>query len=128
MHHYTKNIYYHDTDCGNVVYYANYLKYLEEARTEVLRDKGLSLKEFSANGVWFVVKNVDITYKLPARYADVLDIASEITKQKNVTLEFYQEVKRGQDILATAKTTLVCVNSDFKPYPIPNEVAILLKK
>lgn len=128
MHHYKKNIYYHDTDCGNVVYYANYLKYLEEARTEVLRDKGLSLKELSSKGVWFVVKNVDITYKLPARYADVLDITSEITKQKNVTLEFYQEVKRGKEILATAKTILVCVNSDFKPHPISNEVAILLKK
>ena len=128
MHHYKKNVYYHDTDCGNVVYYANYLKYLEEARTEVLRDKGLSLKELSAKGVWFVVKNVDIEYKMPARYADVLDITSTITKQKNVTLEFYQEVKRGEETLVTAKTTLVCVNSDFRPHPIPKEVENLLKK
>ena len=128
MHHYTKNIYYHDTDCGDVVYYANYLKYLEEARTEVLREKGISLKELSASGVWFVVKNVDIEYKMPAKYADVLDITSEITKQKNVTLEFYQEVKRAEEVLVTAKATLVCVNSSFKPHPIPKGVENLLKK
>ncbi|UCG35547.1 MAG: YbgC/FadM family acyl-CoA thioesterase [Candidatus Omnitrophota bacterium] len=122
MKHYQKKIYYHDTDAGGVVYYANYLKYLEEARTEYLRAKGIDLKELAKEGIWFVVKNVDITYRVPGRYADTLDIVSEITKTKNVSLEFFQEIKRDAEALVSAKTTLVCVTDKFKPTPIPQEI------
>lgn len=122
-----KRIYYHDTDCGGVVYYANYLKYFEEARTEYLRDKGIDLKEWSKKGNLFVVRKVDIDYHSPARYADTLCISSEITKIKNVSLVFYQEAKRDDEILVTAKTVLVCVNKDFRPAPIPQAMADCLK-
>ena len=106
MEHYQKRIYYHDTDAGTVVYYANYLKYLEEARTEYMRAKGIDLKELTKQGIWFVVKGVDIQYRSPGRYADILDISSKITKTKNVSLEF----------------TLVCVTDQFRPTPIPQEI------
>jgi acyl-CoA thioester hydrolase len=122
MEHYQKRIYYHDTDAGKVVYYANYLRYLEEARTEYLRAKGIDLKELTKQGIWFVVKNVDITYRAPGRYADILDILSEITKTRNVSLEFFQEVKREDETLVSAKTTLVCVTDKFRPSPIPQEI------
>ncbi|MFA6281569.1 MAG: YbgC/FadM family acyl-CoA thioesterase, partial [Candidatus Omnitrophota bacterium] len=73
-----KRIYYHDTDCGGVVYYANYLKYLEEARTEYMRERGLDLKELAGTGLLFVVKKVEIEYKSPARYADLLEISTKL--------------------------------------------------
>ena len=65
-----KRIYYHDTDAGGVVYYGNYLKYLEEARTEILEKKGLSVLELNRQGYLFAVRKCTITYRSPARYAD----------------------------------------------------------
>jgi len=118
-----KKIYYHDTDCGGVVYYANYLKYLEEARTEYLKEKGLYLKELSKNNMLFVVRRVEIDYKSPAHYADELIITTEITKIKNVSFEFYQDIKRDTQILVCAKTQLVCVGGDLKPVPLSEEIS-----
>jgi len=128
MHEMLKKIYYHDTDCGGVVYYANYLKYFEEARTEFLTDTGIDLKLLSQNNTWFVVKGVEIDYKVPARYADQLMISSQITKIKNVSLEFIQEIKRDTELLVCAKTKLVCVDSDFRPKAIPDNIRSLLQK
>jgi len=128
MHEMLKKIYYHDTDCGGVVYYANYLKYFEEARTEFLTDTGIDLKLLSQNNTWFVVKGVEIDYKAPARYADQLMISSQITKIKNVSLEFIQEIKRDTELLVCAKTKLVCVDSDFRPKAIPDNIRSLLQK
>lgn len=121
-HKLTKKIYYHDTDCGGVVYYANYLKYLEEARTEFLRERGIDLGAWSARGNWFVVRKVDIDYTSPARYGDTLDIFSQITKRKNASLEFFQEIKCGETLLVSAKTVLVFVDLAFHPTPIPEEI------
>jgi len=75
-----KNIFYHDTDCGSVVYYANYLKYFEEARTEFFAQKGLSIKDLSERGVLFVVARQEIDYKFPAFYADTLEIKTRISE------------------------------------------------
>ncbi|MFH1244873.1 MAG: YbgC/FadM family acyl-CoA thioesterase [Candidatus Omnitrophota bacterium] len=116
-----KRIYYHDTDCGGVVYYANYLKFFEEARTEYLRAKGIDLEKLSRQGILFVVKEVSIGYKAPARYADNLEITTKIEQQKKASLLFLQEAYRDAVLLVTAKTTLVCVNCDFHPIIIPPE-------
>ncbi|MEI8349992.1 MAG: tol-pal system-associated acyl-CoA thioesterase [Candidatus Omnitrophota bacterium] len=117
-----KRIYYHDTDCGGVVYYANYLKYFEEARTEYMRVKGLELKELAAKGILFVVRRVEIDYKAPAHYADLLEIHTQITKTKNVSLDFFQEIKRADKTLVSATTTLVCIDSTFRPAAMPEEL------
>lgn len=118
-----KRIYYHDTDCGGVVYYANYLKYCEEARTEYLRKKGLDLKNLSEEkGILFVVRKVDIDYKSPARYNDILDIYTDIIKIRNVSLDFFQEIKIQDKVLVQASTTLVSINTQFNPVPIPEEI------
>lgn len=117
-----KKIYYHDTDCGGVVYYANYLKFLEEARTEWLRDRGICLKELSSKGTWFVVANVNIEYKSPAHYQDDLTILTRMDKITAARMDFLQEIKRDDSLIARARTTLVCVGKDFKPSPIPQEV------
>jgi acyl-CoA thioester hydrolase len=117
-----KKIYYHDTDCGGVVYYANYLKYFEEGRTEYMRERGFELKELADKGFLFVVKKVDIEYKAPARYADTLEITTKITQVRNVSLEFLQEVKREDKALVLASTVLVCIDANFRPTPIPQEL------
>ncbi len=119
MHTITKKIYYHDTDCGQVVYYANYLKYLEEARTEFMRDKGFDLGSLAQAGTWFVVRRVEIDYKAPARYGEVLTIQTELKEARNVSLVFSQKVNRTDTLLVEAVTQLVCVNTSFQPTVIP---------
>ena len=117
----TKKVYYHDTDAGGVVYYANYLKYLEEARTEFFLERNLEVKKLAQSGVWFVVRKVEIDYKLPARYADVITISSEITKLRNASLEFTQTISKAQEILVEAKTKMACVDNNFSPRVIPED-------
>lgn len=124
-----KKICYYDTDCGGVVYYANYLKYFEEARGEYLEKRGIFLKELSQKGIWFVVRKVDIDYFYPARYGDILTINSQISKVKNVSFYFYQEALVGQKdkLLVSAHTQLVCVDSNFKPLALSDEILTKLK-
>ena len=123
-----KKIYYHDTDAGGVVYYANYLKYFEEARTELLKEKGVDISKLSEEGILFAVRKVEIDYKTPARYADTLIITACLSKVKNATLEFTQTITRGDKVLVEAKTQLVCINSNFIPQVIPAEVSQCLRK
>ena len=123
-----KKIYYHDTDAGGVVYYANYLKYLEEARTEFFREKGVDICKLSKQDILFAVRRVEVDYKAPARYADTLTITVSISKIKNATLEFTQSINIGDQILVKAKTQLVCINSNFAPQAIPEEVSQCLRK
>ena len=114
-----KKIYYHDTDCGNVVYYSNYLKYFEEVRTEHLLSKGIDLKECLKKGFFFVVVSVDIKYKNPARYGDDLSISSRIENVKPASIEFSHEIEKQENVLVYCKTRLVSVDMNFKPIPIP---------
>lgn len=127
MHTINKKIYYHDTDCGGVVYYANYLKYFEEARTEYLAQRGIILTELSQKGFIFVVKKVDIEYKSPARYADCLAVTSEISRMRSASVTFKQEVRRADTVLVVAETVLVCIDKNFRPVPMPEAVVSSLK-
>lgn len=123
-----KKIYYHDTDSGGVVYYANYLKYFEEARTEYFAERGVDVKALSGQGILFAVKRVEIDYKAAARYGDTLTLRSEITKLKNASLEFFQEAERNGEVLTVAKTVIVCIGSDFRPQGLPAAVSEKLKR
>jgi acyl-CoA thioester hydrolase len=121
-------IYYHDTDCGGVVYYANYLKYLEEARTEFLQQKGLSVKELAQKGVLFVVARQEIDYKMPAFYEDVLSIVARLVNIGGAKLEFEYDIKNQNDkVVCAAKTVMVCVDKDLKPRSIPDDIRARLK-
>ncbi len=117
-----KKIYYHDTDCGGVVYYANYLKYLEEARTEYLLQRGIELPKLAEKDIWFVVARVEIDYKAPARYQDKLFVSARVEEARMATIKFFQEIRREDVLVARATTTLVCVGKEFKPIPLPEEV------
>lgn len=118
-----KKIYYHDTDCGGVVYYANYLKYMEEARTEYLAERGISVKEMMDLGVYFVVAHQEVDYKFPARYADSLEVSTKIARVSTAKIEYQHEVKnqRGQ-VICSAKVILVCVDAGIKPVAIPQDI------
>lgn len=121
-----KKIYYHDTDCGDVVYYSNYLKYFEEVRTEYFLSKGIDIKKLTEKGIFFVVSNVDIKYKKPARYGDMLSVLSKIDRIKSVSIDFIHQIKKDSDLLVECKTTLVLVNKVFKPTSIPQDILTLL--
>ena len=122
-----KTIYYHDTDCGGVVYYANYLKYMEEARTEFFRSRGIELTELAESNIWFVVARVEIEYKSPARYQDKLRIFAKVEEARLSTIKFSHEIRKGEKIVAKASTTLVCVGGNFRPTPLPEQVKTLIK-
>ncbi|MDD5730559.1 MAG: thioesterase family protein [Candidatus Omnitrophica bacterium] len=116
-------IYYHHTDCGGVVYYANYLKFLEEARTEYMEERGMVVKELEAKGILFVVARQEIDYKLPARYADTLEIITRVTGTSGVKVQFEYEIKNQRnELVSRAKTLLVCIDKTFKPQAIPEEL------
>lgn len=124
-----KRIHYHDTDCGGVVYYGNYLKFLEEARTEYLEDRGMFLKELMEEGVWFVVRRQEIEYKSSARYGDELEIKTWIKEFSNVRIQFEYEIKNQDGLLLTkAVTDMVCVGKDLKLKEMPDKLKMVLKK
>ncbi len=120
--HIKKRIYYHDTDCGGVVYYANYLKYLEEARTEFLLLRGIELTKLAEEGLMFVVARVEIEYKASARYQDNIKVSAAVEEAKLSAIVFSQEVRRDDTLLARARTTLVCVDRDFRARRMPDKV------
>jgi len=116
-------IYYHHTDCGGVVYYANYLNFLEEARTEFLAQKGVSIKDLAEDGTMFVVARQEIDYKYPAVYGDILEVATLINGTSGVRVNFEHEIKNQEErLIVKAKTVLVCVGKDLKPKSIPEQI------
>ncbi|MFN3396034.1 MAG: YbgC/FadM family acyl-CoA thioesterase [Thermodesulfovibrionales bacterium] len=119
-----KKIYYHDTDCGGVVYYANYLKHLEETRTEFFLDLGIDLRELMEKGIYFVVSRVEMDYKSPAKYQDLIRVATRIEKIGFSTLHFFQKIFKDEKVLVEARTILVCVNNELRPIRIPINLKI----
>ena len=125
-----KRIYYHDTDAGGVVYYGNYLKFLEESRTEYIEDRGVSVREKDQEGFLYAVRQCNVTYKSPARYGDTVICEAEITKISAAQIYFKQRVIKKEDntLLIEADVTLVSLTRDFKPTPIPDDVRDKLTK
>jgi len=121
-----KKVYYHDTDCGGVVYYANYLKYFEEARTHFFEQKGYKLTDLLKQGIQFVVRDVSVEYLKPAKYGDALTIKTEAKKAGNTGIMFFYEVLRKEDnaLLVKGSTRLICVDLKLKPRRLPAELEI----
>ena len=116
--------YYEDSDAAGVVYYANYLKFMERARTEWLRALGFEQTALSReHGVVFVVRALTIEFLQPARFDDRLEIAVEFTGARGSLIELAQAVRRGEETLVTASVKVACVNTrSFKPVRIPKPV------
>lgn len=114
-------VYYEDTDGGGVVYHANYLKFMERARTEWLRSLGFEQTELKADfGVIFVVRELGLRFRQPARFNDALSVISRLNKIGHCLLEFEQIIQRDSVLLTTAKVEVVCVDAQhFKPIALP---------
>lgn len=131
-------VYYEDTDFGGVVYYANYLKYMERARTEYLRSLGYDQSVLmTQERRQFVVKSAHIDFVSPARFDDILSVTAEVKKIRRASLHFTQHcrlanatteiVKSGGDLLASAEVVIACLDADsFKPRAIPGSLKMVL--
>jgi acyl-CoA thioester hydrolase len=124
------DVYYEDTDCGGVVYYANYLKYFERARTQMLIHHGVNPAEWMKKGVVFTVARAEVEYKSPAVYGDRLCVDTKIAKLKGARISFSYSVMRERDshLLVTGVTDMACVNEKMRPIPIPEEIMGRLSK
>ena len=124
MHIFTVKIYYEDTDAQGVVYYANYLKFFERARTEYLREIGYEQKELMEKGAIFVVREVSLEFKKPAHLDQKIEVHTQIIKAGKVSFDFTQEVftKEG-DLLCGGVVKCGCLAlKDFKPKALPSKL------
>ena len=114
-------VYFEDTDAGGVVYYANYLKYLERCRTEWLRSDGHQQGELLREAsIAFVVRSISADYLNPARLDDLLSVSMEVTRITRAQIFFRQSIRRGDEELLTAQVQVVCVNpAQMKIVSIP---------
>jgi acyl-CoA thioester hydrolase len=122
-------VYYEDTDAAGVVYYANYLKYMERARTEWLEVLGFPLAAFEReHGVVFVVHRCEIDFLQPGRLNDALDVTVEPVKLGAATIKARQDVRRGADVLTSALVTLACLDAArWRPVRMPSDLAAKLE-
>jgi len=118
-------VYYEDTDAGGVVFYANYLKFFERARTEMLRSFGFEQDQLIAEeNIIFVVRSVEVDYLKPARFNEQIEVGAKIIEKKRTSLIFEQVIKREQDVLCNGKIRIACLDAEsMRPKPIP--IAIL---
>ena len=116
-------VYYEDTDAGGVVYYANYLKFLERARSEAIHSLGISNKGLLENhGILLIVKSCNIQYKQPAQLEDLLEIISEATSFTKTSILMKQLILKNKDIISEADVHLVVVDNKGKPTKIPDQL------
>jgi len=123
-------VYWEDTDAGGIVYYANYLRFMERARTEWLRSRGIEQAQLQREqGLVFVVVNAESHFQRPARYGDLLQVTCEIEKWTKVSLMFKQDVMRANDdshemeLLVTGRVRVACVDAaKFRPRALPESV------
>ena len=119
--YHTVKVYYEDTDAGGVVYYANYLKYLERARTEALASIGLSNLQIKQKfGALIIVKSCNIEYKKSAHLEDELKIRSFIKSITKTSFVMNQFVTRNQEAIVDAQIHLVFINENSKPVKVPD--------
>lgn len=129
---YPVRVYYEDTDSGGVVYYANYLKFMERARTEWLRSLGFEQDALiREEGVLFAVRSVQIDYHKPARFNDLLEVMASLTERGRASLTFAQEVRRSSEsaghelgpLLCSASVRIACLDaSSMRPCAIPEKI------
>lgn len=117
-------VYYEDTDAGGVVYYANYLKYLERARTEWLRAAGWGQAALaSERGLLFAVRSIELDYHAPARLDDALEVEARIAALGRARIDFAQRVVCDGAALCTGRVRIACLDAaTFRPRPLPDDM------
>lgn len=118
-------VYVEDTDAGGIVYYVNYLKFMERARTEWFRHKGFEKPALFRENLMFVVHSLRIDYKRPARLDDLLAVTAKVVKAGKTFFIMEQTVRRGDELLCAAEVKVACVTRDaLRPSLIPDDVRI----
>ena len=122
-------VYYEDTDAGGIVYHSNYLNFCERARTEYLRHLGIEQDTYLKHNIAFVVKSMEIDFKVAAKFNDELEVITEVINSKRASVEFSQTIiNKLQQIVFTAKVKVACVDtSKMKPMAIPENILGVIK-
>ena len=119
-HYLPIRVYYEDTDSGGMVYYANYLRYAERARTEMLRLSGINQSEMANRyGMAFAVRDCTIDFRYPARLDDLIEVRSRIVELAGATVSAVQAVWRGTEELVRIEVRVACLRGDGRPTRIP---------
>ncbi len=128
-HRFALRVYYEDTDLAGIVYYANYLKFIERGRSEFVRALGIDQLEMKeARGLVFVVRRVEADYLSPARFDDRLEVLTSLEKIGGARLVMGQQVCRGGEPLFRAKVTLVLMGAQGRPARIPADIRASLER
>ena len=118
-HRFPIRVYYEDADMAGIVYHANYLRYIERARSDWVREQGLDQNAMREAGIVFVVRRIEADYIASARYDDVLEVETTVQSLTGVRLIMSQTVKRGDDTIFEATVTAVCATLDGRPTRLP---------
>lgn len=119
-HRLSLRVYYEDTDLAGIVYYANYLKFIERGRSEWLRELGVdqvALKQ--RDGLVFAVRRIGADYLRPARFDDLLEVTTRLADARAARISLVQEVRRGDEVLFTATVTIACLDAQGRPVRLP---------
>jgi len=126
-HKFPIRVYYEDTDLAGIVYYANYLRFIERARTEFVRERGgdqVALKD--QDGIVFAVRHLEADYLMPAKFDDELEVETSVEAITGVRLIMRQDVKRADATLFSALVTLVCLTETGQPARLPANIRLSL--
>lgn len=127
MHEFPIRVYYEDTDMAGIVYYANYLKFIERARSDWVRQKGVDQNAMKdEDGVVFAVRKVEADYLMPAKFDDELLVETRAIQVTGARLVMEQIVKRGNDLLFQAIVTIVCVGESGQAARLPANLRLML--
>lgn len=122
MHRFPIRVYYEDTDMAGIVYYANYLRYIERARSDWVREIGIDQLAMKAEGVVFAVRRIEADYLQPALFDDALEVVTTLEKLSPARMIMAQKVLRAEDVLFTANVTIACIGTGGKPVRLPAEL------
>ena len=129
MNRFITKVYYEDTDAGGVVYYANYLKFIERARSNMIQELGFSLKSLSEKyDCHFVVKNINCEYIQSAKLEDDLTVKTKFLNIKNASFELEQNIFKNIELIFKSKVIMVNINLSGKPMKMPQSLLSVIKK
>ena len=125
-HRFECRVYYEDTDLAGIVYYANYLRYIERARTEWVRALGIDqMRLRDETGIVFAVRRVEADYLSPARFDDVLTVVTTVEAVRGARIVLGQDVRRGETRLFSARVTLAALTATGRPGRLPEALRSL---
>jgi acyl-CoA thioester hydrolase len=119
-------VFYEDTDFSGYVYHANYLKYCERARSGYLRDQGVDQNAMFADGSAFVVRKMDCEFLRPAKFDDELEVETSLIEMGGARFELAQVVKRGDEVLFSARVTVAIIGKEGRPQRVPDAIRAVL--